>query len=85
MNRVWNYAGFVVWFLWLGYIVLWLAGSPEHWLLPPALHLAGLASATFVAVRLLLLSIARWRAPVSVVRADRCAQVAAAKTAAPAA
>ena len=74
MNRVWDYAGFVVWFCGLGYIVLWLAGSPEHRLLPPALHVAGLASATFVAVRLLLLAIARWRAPVSLVRAAAAAR-----------
>ncbi len=75
MNRVWDYAGFVVWFLGLGYIVLWLIASPGHRIsLPPALHWVGLASATFVAVRLLLLAIARWRAPVSVVRAAAAAR-----------
>ena len=69
MNRVWDYAGFVVWFIGLGTIVLWLVGSSEHPMLPPALLLVGLASATFVAVRLLLLAIARWRVPFSVARA----------------
>ena len=69
MNRVWDYAGFIVWFMGLGYIVMWLIGSPEHRMLPPILHMVGLASATFVAVRLLLLAIARWRVPVSVARA----------------
>jgi len=73
MNRVWDYAGFVVWFLGLGYIVLWLVGLPEH-RLPPALHVVGLASATFVAVRLVLLAIVRWRAPMSVVRAGAAAR-----------
>jgi hypothetical protein len=69
MNRVWDYAGFVVWFIGLGTIALWLVGSSEHPMLPPALLLVGLASATFVAVRLLLLAIARWRVPFSVARA----------------
>ena len=36
MNRVWDYIGFAVWFAGLGYIVLWLFGSPEHLILPPA-------------------------------------------------
>ena len=63
MNRVWDYAGFVVWFSGLGYILLWLVGAPKHGMLPPALHLIGLAAACFVAVRLLLLAIARWRVP----------------------
>ena len=78
MNRVWDYAGFVVWFVGLGYIVMWLIASPEQRILPPAFHVAGLASATFVAVRLLLLAIARWRAPVSVVRAEAAARAPAA-------
>ena len=69
MNRVWDYAGFVVWFMGLGTIVLWLVGSSEHPMLPPALLLVGLASATFVAVRLLLLAIARWRVPLTGARA----------------
>lgn len=69
MNRVWDYAGFIVWFMGLGYLVMWLIGSPEYRMLAPAFHLVGLASATFVAVRLLLLAIARWRVPLSVARA----------------
>ena len=69
MNRVWDYAGFVVWFMGLGYLVMWLIGSPEYRMLAPAFHLVGLTSATFVAVRLLLLAIARWRVPLSVARA----------------
>ena len=40
MNRVWDYIGFAVWFAGLGYIVLWLVGSPDHLMLPPALHVA---------------------------------------------
>ena len=74
MNRVWDYAGFVVWFMGLGYIVMWLIGSPEYRMLAPAFHLVGLASATFVAVRLLLLAIARWRVPMSVARAAASAR-----------
>jgi hypothetical protein len=69
MNRVWDYIGFVIWFMGLGYIVMWLIGSPEYRMLPPIMHMIGLASATFVAVRLLLLAIARWRVPWSVARA----------------
>ncbi|HZT26960.1 MAG TPA: hypothetical protein VFA57_14775 [Pseudolabrys sp.] len=61
MNRVWDYAGFSVWFMGLGYIVLRLVDAPQHRNLPPTLHVTGLAAATFVAVRLLLLAIARWR------------------------
>jgi hypothetical protein len=53
MNRVWDYFSFAVWFAGLGYIVLWLFGSPEHLILPPALHIIGVASAMFVPVRLL--------------------------------
>jgi len=75
VNRVCDYCGFVVWFVGLGYIVMWLIDSPEHRMLSPAFHVVGLASATFVAVRLLLLAIARWRAPVSVVRASAAARV----------
>ncbi len=78
MNRVWDYAGFIVWFMGLGYLVLWLVGSFEHRMLPPAFPLVGLASATFVAVRLLLLAIARWRVPFSVARAAAAARAPAA-------
>ena len=28
MNRVWDYIGFAVWFAGLGYIVMWLFGTP---------------------------------------------------------
>lgn len=52
MNRVWDYIGFAVWFAGLGYIVLWLFGSPEHLTLPPALRVIGVASAMFVPVQL---------------------------------
>jgi hypothetical protein len=47
-------------------------------MLPPALLLIGLASATFVAVRLLLLAIARWRVPFGVARAMAAARAPAA-------
>ncbi len=74
VNRVCDYCGFVVWFMGLGYIVMWLIDMPEHRTLSPAFHVVGLASATFVAVRLLLLAIARWRVPMSVVRAGAAAR-----------
>jgi hypothetical protein len=54
MNRVWDYIGFAVWFAGLGYIAMWLFGSPDHLMLPPGLHVIGVASAMFVPVRLLL-------------------------------
>ncbi len=41
MNRVWDYIGFAVWFAGLGYIGLWLVGSPDYLALPPALHAFG--------------------------------------------
>ncbi len=78
MNRVWDYAGFIVWFIGLGYLVLWLVGSPEHHMLSPTFRLIGLASATFVAVRLLLLAIARWRVPFAGARAAAAARAPAA-------
>lgn len=77
MNRVWDYAGFVVWFMGLGTIVLWLAGSFGHPMLPTPLLLIGLASATFVAVRLILLAIARWRVPFGIARAAASARAPA--------
>ena len=61
MNRVWDYLGFAFWFAGLGYIVLWLFGSPEHLTLPPALRVIGVASAMFVPVRLLLRAVTRRR------------------------
>jgi hypothetical protein len=50
---VWDYIGFAVWFAGLGYIAMWLFGSPDHLVLPPGLHAIGVASAMFVPVRLL--------------------------------
>jgi len=61
MNRVWDYFSFAVCFAGLGYIVLWLFGSPEHLILPPALHIIGVASAMLVPVRLLLWAISQRR------------------------
>ena len=52
MNRVWDYVGFVIWFVGLGYIVLWLLGMADHPMLSPALHAVGVLSAAFLAVRL---------------------------------
>ena len=69
MNCVCDYLGFVVWFTGLGYVVLWLVGSPEHRMLPPALHGLGLLSATFVCVRLIVLAIGRWRGPAAAANA----------------
>lgn len=54
MNRVWDYIGFAVWFAGLGYIVMWLFGTPGQLVLSPGLHAVGVASAMFVPVRLLL-------------------------------
>ncbi len=54
MNCVWDYISFAVWFAGLGYIVMWLLRSPDLLLLPPALHVLGVASAMFVPVRLIM-------------------------------
>ena len=62
MNRVWDYIGFAVWFAGLGYIVMWLLGSPTHLTLPPALHAVGVATALLVPVRLLVRAVGRRRA-----------------------
>ena len=62
MNRVWDYIGFAVWFAGLGYIVMWLLGSPDHLMLPPGLHALGVASAMLVPVRLLVRAVGRRRA-----------------------
>jgi hypothetical protein len=62
MNRVWDHIGFAIWFAGLGYIVMWLLSSPDLLLLPPALHLLGMASAMFVPVHFLLRAIRRRRA-----------------------
>jgi len=61
MNRVWDYAGFAVWFVGLGYIMLWLADADDSRALSPTLQAVGVAAACFVAVRLALLAVARWR------------------------
>ena len=61
MNRVWDYIGFAVWFAGLGYIVLWLFGSPEHLILRPALHIIGVGLAMLVLVRLLFRTVGRRR------------------------
>ena len=74
MNRVWDYIGFAVWFAGLGYIVMWLLGSPDHLMLPPGLHALGVASAMLVPVRLVLHAVSRRRA-VPVVQARKPAYV----------
>jgi hypothetical protein len=76
MNRVWDYIGFAVWFAGLGTIVLWLLGSPEHLMLPPALHVIGMAMALLVPVRLFLRAVSQRRAgAVPAVRARKPAAV----------
>jgi hypothetical protein len=76
MNRVWDYISFAVWFAGLGYIALWLLGSPDHLMLPPGLHAVGVASAMFVPVRLLLRVVDRRRhAGQSVVRPRKPAAI----------
>ena len=62
MNRVWDYVGFVIWFVGLGYIVLWLLGMADHPMLSPALHAVGVLSAAFLAVRLAMLALKLRRA-----------------------
>jgi cytochrome b561 len=62
MKRVWDYISFAVWFAGLGYIVMWLLGSPDHLVLPPALHAIGVAAAVLVPVRLFLRIVKRQRA-----------------------
>jgi hypothetical protein len=59
MTRVRDYISFAVWFAGLGYIVMWLLGSPDHLALPPALHAIGTAAAVLVPVRLLLRTLKR--------------------------
>ena len=76
MNRVWEYISFVIWFLGLGYIVMWPLASTDHVTLSPALHLIGVASAVFIAVRLVLRAIARWRRTAAG-RADAASALAA--------
>jgi hypothetical protein len=71
MNRVWDYIGFAVWFVGLGYIVMWLLRSPDLLLLPPTLHIVGIASAMFVPVRLIARFIGRRRAAAGAVPARK--------------
>ncbi len=51
MSRVWDYISFAVWFAGHGYLVMWLLGSPDHLVLPPALHAIGVAAAMLIPVR----------------------------------
>ncbi len=62
MTRVWDYISFAIWFAGLGYLVMWLLGSPHHLVLPPALHAIGVAAAVLIPVRLLLRIVKRRRA-----------------------
>jgi hypothetical protein len=62
MVRVWEYIGFAGWFAGLGYIAMWLVGSPGHLILPPALHAVGVAAAMLVPVRLVLRAVGKRRA-----------------------
>jgi len=71
MNRVWDYIGFAFWFAGLGYIVMWLLRSPDLLLLPPALHIVGIASAMFVPVRLIARFIGRRRAAAGAIPARK--------------
>jgi hypothetical protein len=61
MNRVWDYISFAVCFAGLGYIALWLFGSPGQLMLSPGLHAVGVAAAMFVPVRLLVRAVGRRR------------------------
>jgi hypothetical protein len=67
MTRVWDCISFAIWFAGLGYIVMWLLGSPGHLVLPPALHAIGVAAAMLIPVRLLLRIVKRRRAGPGVV------------------
>jgi len=62
MNRVWDYVFFAIWFVGLGYVALWLLGSPGHLMLPPGLHAVGAAAATVVPIRFALCMLRRRRA-----------------------
>ena len=54
MNRVWDYIGFAVWFAGSAISRCGCVGSPDHLMLPPALHAFGVAAAMLVPVRLLI-------------------------------
>ncbi len=77
MTRVWDYISFAIWFAGLGYIVLSLLGSPDHLVLPPALHAIGVAAAVLVPVRLLAQVVKRRRAMAGAVPAVRARQATA--------
>jgi hypothetical protein len=77
MHRVWNYISFAVLFAGLGYIVMWLLGSPDLLQLPSSLHVVGAASAIFVPVRLLIRTVGRWRAAAGAMGADPARKPAA--------
>jgi cytochrome b561 len=68
MTRVWDYISFAIWFAGLGYIVMWLLGSPDHLTLPPALHAIGMTAAVLVPVRLFLQIVKRRRAAPAIPR-----------------
>ena len=75
MHRVWDYISFAAWFAGCGYIVMWLLSTPDLWLLPPSLHVIGVASAIFVGLRLLLRVVRRRRTAVCSVPARKPAAV----------
>ena len=79
---MWDYIGFAVCFAGLGYIALWLIGSPEHLVLPAALHALGGGAAAFVPVRLIMGVISRRRAADGALPAPREARRGAASAAA---
>ena len=68
MTRVRDYISFAIWFAGLGYIAMWLLGSPDHSTLPPSLYAVGMATAVLVPVRLFLLIVKRRRAPPAISR-----------------
>lgn len=65
MNRVGEYIRFVMWFMGLGYAVLWpftaYDGLGVRLQLSPGLHLVGMLAASGVAICLLLRPLRRWR------------------------
>lgn len=61
MERVWDYSKFVVWFLGLGYFIMWLIGSFDDPAFPPGVHLLGLGAAAFVAVRVMAMAFVMMR------------------------
>ena len=76
MTRVRDYFSFAIWFAGLGYIVMRLLGSPNHLVLPPALHAIGAAAAVLIPVRLLLRIVKRRRAAAGAVPATATGQPA---------